>query len=299
MREKIFQTQISYQYRCRECGARSDHWTSGCPACTAFGAMVVADGMEAIPQEKKRKTLADAPALTGLRISTGIDGLDRVLGADWRTGKRGVHVPSTVLFAGAAGCGKSTLLLQMAARINTRRFLYLSSEQILAEIKENAERIGLSEEEIGCIEADRVVELSQAIQRMHDSNPQVVVVDSLNELLDSPNDRGDVQANMIRITTALKEEAERHNRAIFLITHMNKKEEISGVQRIQHIVSAVMKIERDATRGKMARSLGCPDKNRFGSTDMIARFVMTKGGLEDVVDAPEEELVVKQKEEDV
>lgn len=249
-------------------------------------------------QAKRRKTLADAPPLDGVRVSTGIAGLDMVLGTDWRTGKRGIYVPSSVLFAGAAGCGKSTLLLQMAARIQTKRFLYLSTEQTLSEIKENAERIGLTKEQIAGIEADRVTELAEAIKIMNESNPQIVVIDSLNEMLDSPGDTGDVQMNMVRITTAFKEHAEKYKRGIILITHMNKKEEIAGVQRIQHIVSAVMKMEKDENRGKMARSLMCPQKNRFGDTSMIARFSMTKAGLEDVVDAPEEP-VGKQKEEDV
>lgn len=235
-----------------------------------------------LAKEKRKKTLADAPELSSVRVSTGIIGLDNVLGKAWRTGKTGMAIPSTVLLAGAAGCGKSTLLLQMSACVATKRFLYASSEQTLAEIKDNAMRLGLTEQQISGIQAEQTKELSELIKCMHDHNPQVVVVDSLNELVDSKNDTADVQANMIRTTLAIKEEAEKHNRGIFLITHMNKKEEIAGVQRIQHIVSAVMKIETEAKRGKTARILQCPNKNRFGSTSTIARFVMTEHGLEDV-----------------
>ncbi len=269
-----------------------------CPECGVFGGLAPPK-KQTEAQPKKRKTLADAPPLAGLRVSTGILGLDRVLGIDWRTKKCGLHIPSSVLFAGAAGCGKSTLLLQMCARLATKRFLYLSSEQTLSEIKDNAERLGLTPSEIAGIEAERVTELSEALERMHEFNPQVVIIDSLNELVDSMNDTPDVQMNMIRTTTALKEEAEKNNRGIFLITHMNKKEEISGVQRIQHIVSAVMHIEMEPKLGKSGRILQCPKKNRFGSTSTISRFMMTEHGLEEASDEDVSLPMGKPKMEDV
>lgn len=238
-----------------------------------------------------RKSLADAPALKGVRISTGIDGLDRVFGADWRTGASGIHVPSVTLLAGAAGTGKSTLLLRMSARIKLkpkRKIQYVTSEQTLSEIRENAERIGLQRSEIENIEAEEAKELEDVLKAMRRVNPQVAIVDSLNELIDTKNDTADAQANSIRTITAFKEEAEKRDRAIILITHMNKKEEIAGVQRLQHIVSVVMKIEKDPKKAGRV-FVGCPGKNRFGSTTQRAWFTMTEHGLIDALD-PEKEV---------
>lgn len=231
--------------------------------------------------------------MKGVRVSTGIEGLDRVLGHDWRDPeKTGIHVPSVILFAGAAGSGKSTLLLRLAARIklkSRRPFQYVTSEQTLSEIRENAERLGLSNEEIRRIEAEECVELQDVLKAMKKVNPQVAVVDSLNELVDSKNDTNDTQANMIRYATAFKVEAETNNRAIILITHMNKQHEIAGVQRLQHIVSTVMILSSDA-RDKTKRKIGCPKKNRFGNTADEAWFSMTEHGLIDAAKPEPEEV---------
>ncbi len=223
--------------------------------------------------------------MPGIRISTGIEGFDRVLGTNWRTKKSGINVPSTVLLAGAAGVGKSTLLMRVASSLETRKFLYLSTEQTLEEIRDNAERCGLTIKDMKRIEAHRISTLEEALKLMRKRDPRVVVLDSLNELVDPRRDTGDVHANLIRTTNSLKLEAEKRNRAIILITHMNKKEEIAGVQRIQHIVSAVMRFEK---RGKL-RVVHCPDKNRFGSTSEKAYFKMTERGMEDAVNVAEEE----------
>jgi predicted ATP-dependent serine protease len=206
----------------------------------------------------------------------GVEGLDRVLGQDWRTKKCGIHVPSTILFAGAAGSGKSTLLLRSAAGCETRKFLYLSTEQTIDEINDNAARVGL-DQKIKDVNAKRIYTLDEALEAMHKYKPHIAVIDSLFEITDPKKDTGDMHANLVRTTTAFKEEAERHRRAIILIAHMNKKEEIAGVQRVQHIVSTVLRVDK---RGKL-RVVHCPDKNRFGSTSEKAYFKMTESGLED------------------
>lgn len=269
-----------YTFQCRNCNNYSTLWSKNCPVCDRDGALVPVT--EEQPIVIKKKTLADAKPLTGIRISTGIEGFDRVLGRSWRTNQNGIHIPSTVLFAGAAGVGKSTLLMRMAASVKTEKFLYLSTEQTVDEIRDNAERCGLSEADLVRIIAMRITDLSEAVSAMKEHKSKVVVLDSLNELVDPKNDTGDTHANLIRSTTAFKLDAEENKRGILMITHMNKKEEIAGVQRIQHIVSAVMRIEK---RGQL-RVVHCPDKNRFGSTSEKAYFRMTERGMEEAA-APE------------
>lgn len=277
-------------FKCGDCSARSDVWMPYCPNCGSERGLLSPAAM-ASPRGSRGKTLADAPPLGGTRVQTGIDGLDKVLGTDWRTKAKGLRIPSTVLFAAAAGTGKSTMLLKVGAEMKfksrERKFLYLTSEQTLSEIRENAERCEFTTEQIRRIQAEEVHELQDALKCMRRYNPQVVVMDSLNELIDTPNDTGDVQANLIRMVTEFKKESEQKERGIILITHMNKKEDVAGVQRLQHIVSAVMKLERDEIRKRLV--LGCPKKNRFGSTAEKAYFLMTPRGLVETVDAADHE----------
>src|SRR6188472_2091406 len=124
-------------YTCSRCGSVSDYWSSNCPDCNAYAAML-APGELPRSKDRPSKSLADAKPLSGVRISTGVAGLDRVLGTSWRTGAQGIHIPSQVLLAGSAGSGKSTLLMRVAARVATPNFLYLSTEQTLEEIRDNA-----------------------------------------------------------------------------------------------------------------------------------------------------------------
>src|SRR6266446_1589390 len=93
-------------FACADCEHRTTRWSGRCPHCGAWGSM----------QEKSHiPSAATYPAPSLLtpegdpqRTSTGIDGLDRILGG-------GVVQGSVVLLAGEPGIGKSTLLLQALA----------------------------------------------------------------------------------------------------------------------------------------------------------------------------------------
>lgn len=283
---------IPSAYRCISCGSRSDAWKPFCPDCGAGSLRDIALGAPA-KRAAKTGTLESAPPLAGIRISTGVDGLDKVLGSSWRNPDiRGAHAPSVVLFAGSSGSGKSTLLLRLVQSIKLpdkrRGIQYLTSEQTLSELKDNAERLGLTRQDMAKVDAHETKYLRDVIAHMHRKNPHVVIVDSLNELSDPDNDTSDLQANLIRTADAFKRESEKYKRAIILVSHMNKKEEVAGVQRIQHIVSAVMLLTRDPAH-EDRRILVCPKKNRFGPTNDKACFLMTKNGLIDMPDVTVEE----------
>lgn len=276
-------------YACRACRAFADRWSSHCPACGVRGSITLHDAIEAPRRSRERgspaRTLADAAPLHIRRVSTGISGLDRVLGQDWRSGRAGLAVPSQVLFAAAAGTGKTTLLLRLASSIRSSRFLYLTTEQTIEELRDYAERIGIPAAELGNIRAERVETVAQARAAMKNADAEVCVIDSLNELVVDPRRRSrDVQQELIDAANALKAESEKHGRGLFLIAHMNKQEEISGVQRLQHIVSAVMRMD---ARGEEYRVLRC-SKNRMGNIKDRAFFQMTPRGLVELTELPRE-----------
>ena len=99
---------------CQSCGYESSKWMGQCPGCREWNTFVEETVISGSTGNKKA-VLGDRPeptllskvsSETALRISTGIDEFDRVLGG-------GIVHGSMVLVGGDPGIGKSTLLLQM------------------------------------------------------------------------------------------------------------------------------------------------------------------------------------------
>ena len=126
-------------FECTACGQRSGKWLGRCPACGGW------NSFEQVPERTRAREsapavqpvplsaaeLADAP-----RTSTGIPGLDRVLGG-------GLVAGSVLLLAGEPGVGKSTLLLQVAALVSERGpVLYVSAEESGRQVALRAHRLG-------------------------------------------------------------------------------------------------------------------------------------------------------------
>ena len=85
--------------------------------------------------------VTEAAAIPATRLTTGLDGLDRVLGG-------GLVPGSLVLLAGEPGIGKSTLLLQVAAALARDHgpVVYVTGEESAEQVALRARRIdGLHE----------------------------------------------------------------------------------------------------------------------------------------------------------
>ena len=104
---------------CQECGAQAPKWMGRCTECGAWNSLVeertetpaASAGSNRFSQFSTSSTArlyAEVEMSQGVRLSTGIDEFDRVLGG-------GVVPGSLILLGGEPGIGKSTLLLQAAA----------------------------------------------------------------------------------------------------------------------------------------------------------------------------------------
>src|SRR5687767_15965562 len=84
------------------------------------------------------KLYSEVESANALRLSTGIDEFDRVLGG-------GIVPGSLVLLGGEPGIGKSTLLLQAAAHFarEVGPVLYASGEESEHQIKSRGDRLGV------------------------------------------------------------------------------------------------------------------------------------------------------------
>ena len=105
---------------CQECGAQAGKWMGKCGDCGAWNSLVEERATEPVAAAAAGNRYAQFGAGGGatlyaevelansVRLSTGIDEFDRVLGG-------GIVPGSLVLLGGEPGIGKSTLLLQAAA----------------------------------------------------------------------------------------------------------------------------------------------------------------------------------------
>ena len=167
---------------CTACGNSSAQWLGRCPTCQAWDSLLE-ERVDQRPSASanvagdwtKPTALGDVPADSTVRISTGLEELDRVLGG-------GVVLGSIVLLGGDPGIGKSTLLMQALAGMAShgRTVLYASGEESAAQIALRGRRLDLKGIDRVLVQATtELEELEAAIDAL---KPSVVVVDSIQTL---------------------------------------------------------------------------------------------------------------------
>lgn len=277
---------------CKECGYESAKWLGQCPACKAWDSFV-----EAPAQSKKRGVgsaaslkssargainggltrnvpvkLSDIVSVKEHRDKIGIEELDRVLGG-------GIVKGSLVLVGGDPGIGKSTLLLQMSGKLsdNGKKVLYVSGEESLKQVKLRADRLGEFKGPLSIISETDLDIIESAIEN---SEPDVVVVDSIQTMYRGELDSAPGSVGQVRETTAtLMRIAKSLEITIFIIGHVTKEGTVAGPKVLEHMVDTVLYFEgSDFASYRILRAV----KNRFGRSNEIGVFEMEGAGLAEV-----------------
>ena len=144
------------------------------------------------------------------RVSSGLDGLDAMLGG------QGFFRGSSVLAAGTAGTGKTSLAATFAAAACRRgeRVLYFAFEESPSQIVRNMRSVGIDlapalAQGLLRIDAARPtlggleMHLTVMLREIARFDPQIVVVDPLSSFLKVGNE-GELQRMMLRLLDALK-----------------------------------------------------------------------------------------------
>ena len=126
---------------CSDCGHEVSKWMGQCPGCRQWNTMVEEIKMTGVKNQStsvltselaqgKIEKLVNISIGQDIRVKTGMDELDRVLGG-------GLVQGSLTLVGGDPGIGKSTLLLQMCQEISAQnlKVLYVTGEESLKQIK--------------------------------------------------------------------------------------------------------------------------------------------------------------------
>lgn len=194
------------KYVCQECGYQTPKWMGRCPDCGAWNTLV--EEVVAQPQEKKPgrahlsplaggstrpELLAKIDTTSAARIDTGIRELNRVLGG-------GLVPGELVLLSGDPGIGKSTLTMQlMDAIAGSGGVLYVSGEESKGQIRNRAERLGVTSERIQVM-TENNVELLDAVVR--GENWDLLIIDSVQTIFDPAVQSAPGSVSQLRAVTA-------------------------------------------------------------------------------------------------
>ena len=272
--------ESSVRYVCRECGHVENKWNGRCPECGSWNsfeeekvAPVQKGRTEAQPvMDTNVQKLSAVPFEKTMRVSSGIEELDRVLGG-------GVMRPSSVLVGGEPGIGKSTIMIQMLSALSDiGSVLYVSGEESPSQVRMRAERLGLKSEGISIFCDTRLEALSETIDKL---SPGYIVIDSLQTLYSTSVASMAGSPNQIKTCCMeLSLLAKKTGAAVFFIGHVTKDGVIAGPKIVEHIVDTVLYFESAETGMRLLRA----SKNRFGSVDEIGLFTMDSDGLHGVKD---------------
>ena len=266
---------------CSECGAKQVKWAGSCSMCKQWNTLVeeVEISQVSVRFDAAIKTKVAQPVRVNevkkvefRRLKTGLVEFDRLLGG-------GIVPGSLTLLAGDPGVGKSTMMLQISQALAQQGLtvLYVCGEESTQQTSLRAERLKVGSENLYLLSETLYSNIKQHVDRL---SPDILIVDSIQivykgELGSAPGSVGQVR----EMATEFMHLAKGNGISIFLIGHVTKSGEIAGPRVLEHIVDTVLDFEGDRQMGyRIVRSV----KNRFGPTDDIVLFQMTREGLSEV-----------------
>src|SRR6187455_2865280 len=268
---------------CQECGAQAPKWMGRCAECGAWNSLVeeraetpiaagVTNRFSQFSTSSTAKLYAEVEMSHGVRLSTGIDEFDRVLGG-------GVVPGSLILLGGEPGIGKSTLLLQAAAHFarEVGPVLYASAEESEHQIKSRGDRLGVGAAPLYLLSETCIERILEEVARL---SPALVIVDSVQTVWSSkfqsaPGSIGQVREAATQFLFAAKNQ----NIPTVLVGHVTKDGSLAGPKVLEHVVDTVLYFEGERHHShRVVRAV----KNRFGAVSELGVFEMTGSGLRPV-----------------
>lgn len=273
-------------YVCQNCGAQRPRWEGKCSDCGSWNSLVEETQTEVklgttrgwSVEAQKPTRLDESPKEDVLpRINTGIEEFNRVVGG-------GIPEGGFLLLGGSPGIGKSTLLLQIAGGVAAaqKKVLYVSGEESVNQSISRAHRLGVRSP---FIEMAAESELNKIIDMAKASNPDVLVVDSIQTVFLSNLESAPGSVSQVRECAAhLMSLAKQNGIAVILVGHITKDGSIAGPKVLEHMVDCVLSFEGDSqSHFRLLKTI----KNRFGGALEIGIFQMGSKGLEEVCNPSE------------
>ena len=282
--------KIKTIFVCSSCGYESSKWMGKCPTCNEWNTFYEEkDTTKSGTKENKKEhsnpvKLNEIEKKETLRIKTGIEELDRVLGGGFVNG-------SLTLLGGEPGIGKSTLILQICDNIKIDgEILYVSGEESAEQIKLRADRLGIKKDSIMFLSETDIDNIEIAIEKV---KPKFVIIDSIQTIYSDEITSAAGSVSQVReITARIMKICKQKEITTIIIGHVTKEGNIAGPRVLEHMVDAVLYLEGERFyQYRILRGV----KNRFGSTNEIGMFEMQNEGLMEIKDPSS--ILISNKEE--
>lgn len=270
---------------CNECGADYGKWQGQCSECSAWNTVTeIRLGASTTGRSGRRsaregfagtraeiQTLKDIDLVQVPRFGSGFDELDRVLGG-------GLVPGSAILIGGHPGAGKSTLLLQALCHLAAGGpALYVTGEESPQQVAMRAHRLDLPVDKLQLMAETEVDAIIAAAQ---DSNPRVLVVDSIQVMHSEGIASAPGSVSQVRDCAAqLTRYAKQSGVVLILVGHVTKDGNLAGPKVLEHMIDCSILLEGEQdSRFRTLRS----SKNRFGAVNELGVFAMTDKGMREV-----------------
>ena len=260
-------------YLCNACGDDFAKWNGQCPSCKEWGSL---SEFKKYKSKKNKLNKRESSSLDeilnadpGIRSSTGLNEVDRVLGG-------GLLPGSLILLGGNPGVGKSTLALHICSGLQ-KKSLYISAEESEQQVALRAKRLNISPENLFLSGENDLEGIFFHLERV---DPEILIIDSIQTIMNSELDSLPGSPSQIRdCGQKLLEQAKLKNVSILIVGHVTKEGTIAGPKMLEHMVDTVLYMEGDDRYNhRMLRS----EKNRFGATHEVGIFQMSEKGLEEI-----------------
>lgn len=282
------------KFICSNCNAVFLGWQAKCTNCGNFGTIeeVKASSYKTLDKDVVKTDVQKLKNINidkDIRFITGIKELNRVLGG-------GVVKDSVNILTARPGCGKSTLLLQLALDFARKKIktLYISAEESALQIKSRANRITKDIPDDIFIHSTTIMD--DAIKSIKKTDADIIILDSiqtvtLNEFTARAASPTQTVECISKLVTLAKDPNKK--RAVFIVCHMTKQDEMAGLRTLEHMVDSVLLLEGQSDDS--LRTL-TSTKNRFGRTGEVGLFKMEENGLLEI-ENPSEFFVTKREKD--
>lgn len=273
-------SKIKTVFVCSNCGYESSKWLGKCPGCNEWNSFYeekISKGNDKLGisgLEKKNNKPLQLNEVVGkedVRVSTGFDELDRVLGGGLVNG-------SLVLLGGEPGIGKSTLILQICDKIKgDGKVLYVSGEESAEQIKIRADRLQINNQDLMFLGETDMDIIQTSILEM---NPKLVIIDSIQTMYSDEITSAPGTVSQVReITARIMKICKTNGITTIIIGHVTKEGNIAGPRVLEHMVDTVLYLEGERYFSyRILRGV----KNRFGSTNEVGMFEMANEGMVEI-----------------
>lgn len=282
------------KFICSNCNAVFLGWQAKCTNCGNFGTIeeVEASSYKTLDKDVVKTDVQKLKNINidkDIRFITGIKELNRVLGG-------GIVKDSVNILTARPGCGKSTLLLQLALDFARKKIktLYISAEESALQIKSRANRITKDIPDDIFIHSTTIMD--DAIKSIKKTDAEIIILDSiqtvtLNEFTARAASPTQTVECISKLVTLAKDPNKK--RAVFIVCHMTKQDEMAGLRTLEHMVDSVLLLEGQSDDS--LRTL-TSTKNRFGRTGEVGLFKMEENGLLEI-ENPSEFFVTKREKD--